>query len=361
MNGIATNSNPLMTKHLVEDLRAFRSAPVTILDVGARGGINEEWLVFGQDLRVICFEPDEEECKRLQAQSMLANESGPRLQYVPTALGGTTGGATLYEARLPASTSLYRTRMSYFDRFVNGDNGVVVGERQVQVQTLDEACRRHDIGAVDFMKLDVEGAELDVLNGGAAFLRTACVLGVLSEIRFHRAINGSPPFASLDAFMESKGFSLFNLHVNRHSRRALPYPQRGDYRLPSGERVMAFTTHGQMQDGDALYFRDLLLPAEERAVPASTAAILKLCALMEIYSLSDCAAELIVANADRLSEVAEPRKLLNLLTAGIAGSQVEYESYLDSYFRDKPEQAAPRRSLTSLWGRLLGRKSRVGS
>jgi FkbM family methyltransferase len=34
------------------------------------------------------------------------------------------------------------------------------------VITLAKLCERHDLGAIDFLKIDVEGAEGDVLFGG---------------------------------------------------------------------------------------------------------------------------------------------------------------------------------------------------
>ena len=322
MSGIAINLEPLMTKHLVGDLRTFEQDPIVIFDVGGRGGINREWAVFGDQLRVYCFEPDAEECSRLAA------EAPAQVRYIPQALSDSFGTVALYEARLAASTSLYKTRMDYFGRFLNWENGVTVGERTVVVRPLDEVAREYGVSHIDFIKLDAEGAELDVLKGGIEMLGKGSVLGILSEIRFHREINGSPPFAELDAFLTSRGFRLYDLETNRHSRKALPYPGMADYRTPAGERFFAYTTRGQVQDGDALYFRDLVAGA------ASPLAMLKLCALMEIYSLNDCAAELIAANRDSLRPHVGPGHLLDLLCSGIVGHSTCYQDYLGANFQD---------------------------
>jgi hypothetical protein len=236
---------------------------------------------------------------------------------------------TLFESALPASTSLYKTQMKYFGRLINRDNGIVVAEREIDVSSLDDVMTSQGISHFDFIKLDVEGAELDVLRGASAILSSSKVLGVLSEIRLQEEINGSPPFSALDGFLRDKGFRLFDLEVHHQSRVALPYPQLHDYRKPSGERFFANTIHGQVQDGDALYFRDLF--------PASTISpttILKLCALFEIYSLNDCAAELVLANRERLRSLADPERLLDLLAAGTSGSDLSYRDYMVSYFTD---------------------------
>ena len=295
---------------------------MVIFDVGGRGGINQEWTAFGDQLQVYCFEPDEEECRRLAAAAPA------QVKYIPQALSDSKRTAALYEAKLAASTSLYKTRMDYFGRFLNSDNGITVGQRTVDVRPLDEVVKDYGVGRIDFIKLDAEGAELDILKGGVEAIAKGGILGVLSEIRFHREINGSPPFAELDAFLRSRNFHLYDIDANRHSRRALPYPSAADYRTATGERFFGYTTRGQVQDGDALYFRDLL------GGTASPVGMLKLCALMEIYSLNDCAAELVVANRESLRECADPDKLLDLLASGIAGRSTHYQDYLTAYFRD---------------------------
>src|ERR1700741_1852633 len=127
---ISLNRNPRMTHHLVTHTRIFQDDQLVIVDVGARWGFNEEWEAFGEHLRVYCFEPDEEECRRL-------NSSAPGgVTYLPYALGRAAGNATFYENRVSASSGIYRTNMRYFSRLLNRDNGVVVKESQIRVATL---------------------------------------------------------------------------------------------------------------------------------------------------------------------------------------------------------------------------------
>ncbi len=335
MTPIAINPAPAMTRHLVGKTGVFLEHPVVILDVGARGGFNAEWGVFGDCLRVYCFEPDATECAKLNATA------AENVIYLPFALGEKSGPAKLYETALSASSGLYRTNMEFFSRLLNRDNARVVGEKTIQVTPLDEAIAQHGVPPVDFVKLDVEGAELDVLRGGDRCVRSQSLLGVLAEFRFQEEINGSPVFWQLDAHVRQFGFRLFGMQFSHQSRHVLPYEGLQDYRQPSGERFFAYTRHGQVMDGDALYFRDLLLPANRGIrTAAGVAQLLKAASLFEIYSLNDCAAELIIENREALAPYVNCEGLLNLLTPSIRGRNVSYKDYLKEYFNPDPSAVA---------------------
>jgi hypothetical protein len=224
--------------------------------------------------------------------------------------------------------------MGYLGRFLNRDNGVTVGEITVEVSALDDVLAEFDVPNVDFIKLDVEGAELDVLAGGRRCIEKPSVLGLLSEIRFHPEINRSPIFAELDLFVRKFGFALFDIEFHYQSRIAMPYPGLAHYQRANGEPFFAYTSRGQLQDGNALYLRDLLLPLGAPLIEQATAtSILKMCAVMEIFSLSDCAAELLLAARKRIDAVTDTSRLLDLLASGICGTPTSFETYVRRFDR----------------------------
>jgi FkbM family methyltransferase len=341
MPKIATNSNPSMTRHLV-DRGVFQSEPVTVVDVGSRGGFNVEWSAFGSALRIVGFEPEESECARLNAGAP------PNVTYLPVALAGHTGSATFYETQLSASSGLYRTNMQYFSRLLNRENAVVVGERTIAVSTLDEALARAGVDRVDFVKLDAEGAELDILTGSPSLVGSSTLIGLLSEFRFQQEINGSPIFWQLDAQVRDFGFRLYDMGFSHQSRRALPYESLPEFEslryqlLPHGLPFFAYTSHGQIMDGDALYFRDWLIecnaPARQRATPVR---LLKTAAFFELYSLNDCAAELIEAHRHELAPLVDCDRLLDLLTPPFKGRSLDYKAYMSAFFDSEQATAAP--------------------
>ena len=101
---------PAMIRHLVA-ARAFADNPIVVVDVGARGEIEPLWSVFGDQIRIIGFEPDPSECERLNA------EAGPNVCYLPIALSSDVGEATFYTTNHAASSSLYKADPASTARF----------------------------------------------------------------------------------------------------------------------------------------------------------------------------------------------------------------------------------------------------
>jgi FkbM family methyltransferase len=294
-------------KPLTEYLaKYFRDEPLILVDIGARGGIDPSWLPLGDSIRAYCVEADIEECETLNRQNT------PNIIYIPAIIAGSKGEATLYETRLNESAGLYQTNQKFFGRLLNSANATLVKTHLVDTTTLDEVRETYDIPAPDFIKLDVEGAELDILR--SSFL--GGTFGFYSEFRFHKEINGCPTFSDLDQFAKSKGFMLYDLIYTRQSRKALPY--RGPImQWASGERFHAYTTRGQVMDGDALYFRDPLLYKMTRTQ------ILKAACMFEISSLNDCAAELLIER-EKEAEI-DIQHCLDLLAGG------SFRTYMENY------------------------------
>ena len=316
-------ADPPMTRRLVE-ARAFAEDPLIVVDVGARGGIESFWKVFGDDIRTIAFEPDPEECARLQA---IAEKN---VTYLPTALGAESGRRTLHVARFSAASSFYPNDKTWCARFDIGDSLAIKSRTEVRTTTLREALAGRQ---PDFIKLDVEGAELDVLRGADL----GAVLGLVSEVRFSKRMSGCPTFAELDAFCRTAGFELYDLDLYRYTRRALPYPYLYDYCDDAGQPVPGPTVQGQPLIGDALYFRDEL----------ATVKPVKLACLFEVFGLNDCAAEVVQAHRSAFAPWTDPDVLLGLLVPEVKGEKLPFPDHItrhargDRLFRPTPGRRIP--------------------
>lgn len=212
--------------------------PLSIIDVGSRGGIQARWKAISRivPFRFTGFEPDAAECDNLNRQA------APQEQYIPVALGAEAGDKTFNITRAPGNCGLYPPDPIFTNRFKPARDYDVVATQTFAVATLDQVAEDYQLGEIDFIKSDTEGGDLDVLLGAKRCLQSS--FGVEVEVWFNVVYQGQPLFADVDQNLRSIGFSLFD--VARAN-----FPKR-----TAGQHLG--TAKGQLLAGDAVYFRDLL-------------------------------------------------------------------------------------------------------
>ena len=198
--------------------------PLTIIDVGVRGGLDEIWAPLLPHLRAYGFDADPDECARLADE-----HSSAQVRFVPLALGARPGTAGLHLTAEPACSSLYRPDELLAVRFPALEVIAPTGSRPVIVDTLDRWAERERVSDVSYIKLDTQGSELDVLRGATSTLRTVWALKV--EVEFSPIYSGQPLFGEVDAFLREHDFVLWRLANLCHYTLAgqsqqQPYPDR---------------------------------------------------------------------------------------------------------------------------------------
>ncbi len=197
-----------------DELRALLESELVVADIGARWGAADRWRPFGPRVRVIGFDPDAEECRRLQ-------EVEPDVRYVPVALGERQGVTTLHTTLEPACASFYPPAPGIVERHPELHGMTCTGTAEVEVTTLDDWLDASDLDAIHVLKLDTQGSELQILTGATRTLEHVRFLEV--EVELNPLYDGQPLFGDVDRFMRAHGFVLWRLgHLVHYGLAGLP-------------------------------------------------------------------------------------------------------------------------------------------
>jgi FkbM family methyltransferase len=216
--------------------KLLTDAPLVYVDCGARAGRIPDWLRALKDSSYVGFEADAAECDRLNASPRRGH------QYIAAFLAGTTGQRTFYATRSAACASLFRPNVELLERFA-GLAPLFEIERELSVvtMTLDDSLTAAGVTTVDFIELDTQGSELEILQGAEPLL-TNSVLGIQVEVEFAPMYVDQPLFADVDRYLRGRGFDLLDVSTYRARNAAAP---------------AEVPTRGQLLWGHALYLKNV--------------------------------------------------------------------------------------------------------
>lgn len=169
--------------------------PAIVIDVGAYIG---EWTcsfkrVF-PSARILMVEPQPGHIDRLRA--------------VATALNGVELAALLVGAQERNNVPFHMCE-SASSVLMESARPTVVSTIAIPMSTLDKVTTNSVFARPDFIKLDVQGYELEVLRGGEMALSSA--EAVLMEVNLLGILDGAPLFNEATQFMSERGFQVYDI------------------------------------------------------------------------------------------------------------------------------------------------------
>lgn len=273
----------------------MKSELLTVVDVGAAGGLHGRWQPAAKQLRSIGFEP-------LDPQS----DDGVNLT-LPYALGSSARPGKLLVTRRVSMTSLLPPAKDLISRFWDKPRHTeIVEEIPVELRPLDDLAKQHDIRP-DMLKIDVQGGEYDMLQGSGDCLRGP-VLAAEIELSFIERYEGLKPFREVVGFMEEHGFELIDLWRIKRYR----HQNRAGVINPG---ITAGLRAGRLAFCDTFFLRGDAALMEQ--VSASRMQAAKAMVLCLVYGKADMAAR--IHDAARDSFDAADNTLIDRYFRGLSG------------------------------------------
>jgi FkbM family methyltransferase len=201
-NGTSIHRDSVL--HTLEQARTIGFVPHAVIDVGAAyGSFTRLCRTVFPDTRYFLIEPLEEYRPLLEQ----LKQSLPFVDYTIAAASHREGEITINVHHDLVGSSLYREVETG-----TGVNGVM---RTVRSVTVDRIVREADASGPFLLKIDVQGAELDVLEGAERTLGSSEL--VVLEVSFFKFFEEGPECVDILAYMKARGFVPYDI-VGRQYR-----------------------------------------------------------------------------------------------------------------------------------------------
>jgi FkbM family methyltransferase len=187
---------------------------------------------------IIGFEPNKRECNKLNY------DSGNHCCYLPEYIGD-GNPRTFRICNQNMTSSFYEPNIELLEKFQNlAALTQVIKREEVETKRLDDM--QEELSGADYLKIDVQGAELDVFKGASKLLEEE-ILVVHTEVCFVPLYRFQPLFAEIDIALRLFGF-LFHRFGNPNlcGRAFKPLFIQGKPNAPISQALWA----------DAIYVKD---------------------------------------------------------------------------------------------------------
>ncbi len=222
---------------------------ISVHHIGGRSGSRAFPILgkFEKDLINVLYDADPDCIAQIQERNQNLESE---LHVLPYCLGDTCKSTIFYINYDPYASSLLETNPDYASYyFFYGDHDHLwseatkaVEKRDIAVVSIDHIFQSTNIAAPppDFLSIDTQGSEYEILLGAKETLRSN-VVALVIEVEFHSLYKGQKLFGDLVKLLSDQGFDFV---------RFLGMLEMSPFRAPVGLRGEGFQV-----SSDALFFR----------------------------------------------------------------------------------------------------------
>jgi FkbM family methyltransferase len=305
----------------LEYAKNFITEPLSVLDIGCSGGIDEILKNFGDKILYHGFDPNVEEISRLKQ-----NNQNPNINYIEAFIDCGSKEEEAFKlnncfTKLSAfeGCKIIKQKETNHQNLVQNNlwTEMKLSPKKIKIP---EFLEEKNLQSVDFIKSDIDSYDLSFLKSCQEILQPKKIMAIMAEVSF--ACNENDE-ASLTTFLRQFGFGLNLLTTRSYSSKFLP----DFYSL----NIAAQTIGGRIVQGDALYFKD-----DSFFKDYTPQQLLKLAILFDLFNLPDQAAAVLIQHRDKIFKTKiDVKKALDLLTEERKFlGKLSYEEFIAKFYAE---------------------------
>ena len=212
--------------------KIFLENKLTIVDIGATGfDKNNRFNVFFKNFKNIqIFKFDEidriksDDEKDVLINSFLWSEENLKKFYITKNLVG---------------SSFFKLNDDLLKEYLNYEENKIIEIKEKKLQKLDNI---KDIKDIDFLKIDSEGSEFEILKG--ADKKISSILGLEIEQQYLQRYKFSPKFFEISKLLDDKDFELYLIYNERWKKNNFKFNVSSNYKLVWGDFIYFLSYEG---------------------------------------------------------------------------------------------------------------------
>ncbi|NGX63592.1 MAG: hypothetical protein KR126chlam6_01004, partial [Candidatus Anoxychlamydiales bacterium] len=196
----------------------------TLIDVGATGGMDGSWNEIKKNCHYITFDPD----PRAQIISSYAKHTN----YNYALWSEKKDNLPFYLTKYPEASTLFQLNKTTLSSFLNSECHEQIKISKINANSIENSLN----DPFDFIKVDAEGADLEILKGAEKFLKDSC-LGIEVEVSFINRHKNAPYFSETDSYIRNLDFVLMDLQTEKWIRKNNTFSTKTNPQLIWGNAI----------------------------------------------------------------------------------------------------------------------------
>lgn len=251
-------------------------------------GPTEAIRMLGNDVEWTVYDADESALSKM-------NELGGGTLLVNKCIGGSNSKNKFHIMRGQSASSLLIGSPEARDYTLITDPGKaqvwgihtqVIRSIDIELNTIDSLVMSKQIHSIDFLSIDAQGAELDIINGASQVLSDT-IIGVLCEVEFSEIYANQPLFCDIQSRLRKENFRLCQIYNNQNWN---------IYPFQKGLMGEGFNIVGEalfLKNHDAMVGHDSISKVSRDILKAYAVKCLKLAAIAVVFDQLDVALKII--------------------------------------------------------------------